>query len=637
MMFAATPTRETPADGLLVRDPNGLANQTVINEATLNIESIQGIVLTGFNKDFRQLVSLCVAAETPARLNAFKHWLRAESSHVATAAEVIAFNRLFKATRRRRGGEGAVKSTWMGLALSHGLLDRLTEGKAVFADQAFTDGLARRSESLGDPIGDHRYAPRHWLVGGESNEADLLVIIEADDKADLDAFADRFNESVAALNHRHPKLVTTIFVDEGANLPPPLSGHEHFGFLDGVSQPGIRGLLSDDPTDPLTYRQNPHKRDLPQFPGKPTGPKNLIQPAQGKPGQDLLHPGEFIFGYPRQNAAAPEEPAFTDSPNPFPGPDSLHSVPGKDGTVEAVAAPEWAKDGSFLVYRRLRQDVGAFHAFLFEQAKSHVLPTLEQDSGARFVGSQLVGRWPSGCPVLRSADADLRALGDDDCMNNNFEFGGSSPPISKNPADPDACIDVMHPHSKGDPDGAKCPFTSHIRKAYPRDDEAIDPNSKLLNESDTQTHRLLRRGLPYGPVANSSFDSPDVAGDSIDRGLQFICFQTSIENQFEFVIKSWVNAVDFKDPFKAVPGPGPKDQGGGLDPILGQRRGGEREFNLILPAADGKPAAVRIKTEVDWVHPTGGGYFFTPSLDALQGILTAPAPNAGSASQNEVL
>jgi deferrochelatase/peroxidase EfeB len=113
-----------------------------------------------------------------------------------------------------------------------------------------------------------------------------------------------------------------------------------------------------------------------------------------------------------------------------------------------------------------------------------------------------------------------------------------------------------------------------------------------------------------------------LAGDSVDRGLQFLCFQTSIENQFEFVIKQWVNNLNFKEKMEANPGPTPATQGGGLDPILGQNRGAKREFNIMLPDANGVVKPLRLSTDADWVHPTAGGYFFAPSLEALKGVLT---------------
>src|SRR5437588_369889 len=81
-----------------------------------------------------------------------------------------------------------------------------------------------------------------------------------------------------------------LFVQQGrTRIDNP--GHEHFGFKDGVSQPGIRGIT--DPDDPIA------------------------NPNQGHPGQDLLWPGEFVLGYPQQIPKAAEG---VDGPNPNPGP-----------------------------------------------------------------------------------------------------------------------------------------------------------------------------------------------------------------------------------------------------------------------------------------------------------------------------
>ena len=41
--------------------------------------------------------------------------------------------------------------------------------------------------------------------------------------------------------------------------------------------------------------------------------------------------------------------------------------------------------------------------------------------------------------------------------------------------------------------GKLVPRAAHIRKAYPRNEK-----TPTGGEADTQTHRILRRGIPYG-------------------------------------------------------------------------------------------------------------------------------------------
>ena len=54
----------------------------------------------------------------------------------------------------------------------------------------------------------------------------------------------------------------------------------------------------------------------------------------------------------------------------------------------------------------------------------------------------------------------------------------------------------------------------------------------------TSTHRIIRRGMPYGPFKPFVEDEAD---DGVDRGLIFICFNASIERQFEVVQRQWCN------------------------------------------------------------------------------------------------
>ena len=292
----------------------------------------------------------------------------------------------------------------------------------------------------------------------------------------------------------------------------------------------------------------------------------------------MLWPGEFVFGYPGQNAKKDIEE---------PGTDPLKNPRRK--------APAFARNGSFLVFRRLRQDVGAFHRFLGSLATRF-------GSTPEFVGARMVGRWPSGAPIVVTPQADDPSLASDDCRNNNFEFEGADEKPGKPVALPGKVCPAVAPSH--DPDGAKLPFAGHIRKAYPRND--TDPSIPDLGEESTQTHRLLRRGIPFGLQSSSTLSTP--ADDGVDRGLLFLAFQVSIEDQFEFVTTNWVNNPSFK-------------QGGvGLDPIIGQNGdpSRKRSFKLGLP---GETAP--IETDQDWVIPTGGGYFFVPSIASIQ-ALAAP-------------
>jgi Dyp-type peroxidase family len=501
----------------------------------LDLDQIQGNILAPFNKEHQSFIFVRLSDDqTQARA-----WLAELLPDIATTTEVAAFNRLFKEINARRGsrlhGErGTVESTWVCVAFTAAGLSRLGQAVDEFPE-AFRAGMAARADQTGDSFGAN--APSGWVFG-QTGALDGVVIVAADSAEDLDREVAREHRMLA----RHG---ATVVFEQRGQARTDLPGHEHFGFKDGISQPGVRGFTeTDDPTF-----------------------------NQGQPGQDLIWPGEFVLGYPKQRPAPPgPEPDYGQAVKPRPT--ELDPEPGDPSFM----GPSWANDGSYLVVRRLRQDVPAFIAAIGQLAAEQTLA-----SNAEKIGAKLVGRYESGAPleVVASVDSEAETLAGDpsrihpellaDAHINDFEFA------------PD------------DADGHVVPLAAHIRKAYPRNEATIGGG-----EADTQTHRLLRRGIAFGAPykRGAAADSPHGEGDyPHDRGLVFACYQADIGNQFEVVQAQWANRDDFPE------------QGAGQDPIISQSA---EPRSFTLPG--GQPATLEL---AQFVTTTGGEYFFQPSIAAL--------------------
>ncbi len=398
----------------------------------------------------------------------------------------------------------------------------------TIADAAFKAGIAARSAGLNDPqTGPGSLAT--WKVGGPNTEADGIVIITGPTVASVDSV----QKELTALAGNAWKI---LFAERGATRELD-RGHEHFGFLDGVSQPGVRGQI--DQTFPgMKFLQES---------------KNPGDPGQGLPGSDLVWSGEFVFGYPGQ------DPSDIDKPG---------------GVV--AGGPAWMKNGSFMVFRRLNQLVPEFNGFVAKTAA-----TFGMDEA--ILASRMVGRWKSGAPLIIAPLQDDPALGTDELRNNDFEFDS-------------------------DPLGRRCPFAAHIRKSYPRNDVTpaggdapTEFEQREQSEANTQTHRILRRGIPFGPDVTD--DEQQTGKTTIERGLLFVCYQTSIVDQFEFIIRNWVNNPNFA----------PLGNAPGFDPLLGQDPAhAPRPVEGLEVSYPTGPRGRTATLPSDFIVPTGGGYFFMP-------------------------
>lgn len=229
----------------------------------------------------------------------------------------------------------------------------------------------------------------------------------------------------------------------------------------------------------------------------------------------------------------------------------------ESGTITQGPIPaELGHNGSYLSFRKLHMNVAAFRRYLREHAENQA----EED----LLAAKMVGRWPSGAPLTLAPEADDPLLGDDTSRRNAFSYGD-------------------------DPKGFKCPVSSHIRRAFPRDslkDSVVNVN----------IHRLLRRSTMYGPVLPKGV----LEDDGLDRGLIFAGICSSLARQFEFIKTEWLNGGNFA----------------GLstekDPITGKNEG---EGMFTIPD---KPLRHRMKELPSFSITKGGEYFFVPSMTALR-------------------
>ena len=263
---------------------------------------------------------------------------------------------------------------------------------------------------------------------------------------------------------------------------------------------------------------------------------------------------------------------------------------------------DWMNNGSFLVFRRLKQHVKQFWHIMKEKAKLLKHKHEGFHYGPVDLASRIVGRWPSGAPISRTPNQDLTQLGNNDLFNNYFHYASDTMRIKTDPPDP-------FPQAKADPIGITCPLFSHIRKV----------NTRYLSNDvggsfASFQNRIIRRGIPYGiPLLTDAITNNTIAlkneTKELDRGLLFVGFCISIEEQFEFLQNRWMsNPVAPRDP-------------GGHDIFIGLNGNTDEHAQRVGRLWNDNYQTANISTNAEWVIPTGGGYYFTPSISAIRDVL----------------
>ena len=369
----------------------------------------------------------------------------------------------------------------------------------------FVQGMKARGLILGDT---GKNSPEHWDKIWREIHVDAWLGVYAESTEELEKRCAELQKLMDAT-----RGATTIGSQDAGQLKidGQYTTKEHFGYTDGFGNPDYLGVERD------------------------------TQPGQGKLTPDgkwaPLATGEVLLGY------ADEAGEWPVAPVP-------HLL---------------ANNGTFMVYRRLHQNVETFRRYLNE--KGQLYP-----GGKEKLASKFIGRWRDGTPVELSPEHEDPKIVKCKDQNVNFTFGK-------------------------DLEGLRCPIGAHVRRTNPRD--AFGFNGKLINR-----RRITRRGLAYGPYTPE--DQP--VRDSDEHGIVFMALNASLFRQFEFVQQQW---IEYGNDAR---------QGNDKDMLIGNHEG-KGKF-VIQGAEDPSNPPFICGGLPTFVELRGGDYFFVPSITALRMIAT---------------
>jgi deferrochelatase/peroxidase EfeB len=442
-----------------------------------------------------------------------------------------------------------------------------------FSDE-FSMGMKARRDIIGDT------GPNHFSnwdpiwnseEHGEAQHVHIMVSINARTEAIAESRYQQIGEILSQAIAKFPELsragVTQLTGHLGAggdSLPyQPAAAlvdrwdKEHFGYSDGIS-----GTF---------FRDCGEKPRLVMGGGKPTG-----KDPRTMQGWDPLEPGEFLFGHPDESGAYPEAP----------GP------------------PLFSRNGTFMVYRKLHQNVASFNSYLEEE-------------GARFPGgkealaAKFAGRWRNGAPLATfPTEAEANEFSSKVAALQQRVRGKTATPQEHARLE-ELLLQYVAFDYVDDIEGARCPFGAHTRRMNPR--SALEFAQKggfgqpafATPGALSNRRRILRRGLPYGLVE-------DQATDEGDHGVIMMILNADLSRQYEFVQQQWINfGNDFRlandqDPLLGNHGTNKNCRAQGLMVIEGDKR-----TNTPPYFCSNMPTVVETR---------GGDYFFVPSMTCLRMI-----------------
>jgi Dyp-type peroxidase family len=382
------------------------------------------------------------------------------------------------------------------IALTYPGLETIAVDATVLASfpAPFREGMASRSEHLGD-VGSNGPASWEMQLGTPAGVGSVHALVSVYGESRA-----HIDAKLAAVLPEPSPGISSVHSQDAVLLA---EGREHFGFRDGLSNPSIEDEAP---------------------------PRNFGGGLWMRRGTTVrIPPGEFLTGY-----------------------------LGHDGIVHQAPSAPFEKNCTYLVFRKLHQDVARFRTYVHTEATNlHLDP--------EWVAARMVGRWRDGTPTVLSPDAPDATISSDPGRVNDFGYSQ-------------------------DPQGLACPLGAHIRRANPRD-------GLTGGVASVVGHRLIRRGITYGLPLPA-----DAADDDQDRGLLFVACCVNLREQFEFVQRLWINDSGFTGTLD----PSQKDA------IVGNNEGAGT-MTIPMPGfprqLQGLPSFVRLRY---------GSYFIVPGIRAMR-------------------
>ena len=320
--------------------------------------------------------------------------------------------------------------TWYGL-LALGVPTRTLRGMP----DEFIDGMKGRAPMLGDDFGGFGSWDEVWTKAGEDyganpNTVHILITLNAQMNLDgtpvaaLEATTKEIEDLCRTIGgvrllagHNPPgqpsqpfQELSAIMVRDADGNPTPVP-KEHFGFTDAIGDPIFDGQYPDG-----------YEQTLALGNGAVDGAGNW------RP----LATGEFLLGYP----------------------DEAQEIAG------GALPLSFSRNGTFMAYRKLHENVVAFRTFMTETAERFgvVFGIAKPEDAVETLMAKMVGRWSDGVPLSLAPTAEAWEA---NSTPNTPAAEGSAIALLR--ISPLATI----------PRGVKCPITSHMRRVNTRD--GMDP------------------------------------------------------------------------------------------------------------------------------------------------------------------